>query len=99
METLPIDRLERYSLDRPQEVLLLRCTVDGEPDEILVYKGYSSSTVRPTAFDLGTPVLPPDANIETVSRLKAPYQPNAPQALEADIPWSSFSASLTEAGY
>lgn len=87
---LPIEQLEAYTVDRPNEVLLVNATIEGEADEIVVFRGYSSSTVRPTAADLNVPVLPDDGEIISVSRLKAPYNPQSPHVIEANISWNEF---------
>ena len=47
----PLFRLEQYTLKHPQEVLLVKAEVNGELDELMVFKGFSSSLVRSTAFD------------------------------------------------
>ncbi|MEM9978483.1 MAG: hypothetical protein AAF808_12735, partial [Cyanobacteria bacterium P01_D01_bin.2] len=68
--------------------------VDGEPDEILIYRGFSSSLARPTAFDPDLPVLPDSAVITTVDRLVGPYHPEAPMYLEQQVSWVEFSQRL-----
>ena len=44
-------RLEQYTVKRPQEVLIVKIETEGEFDEIAIFKGFSSSLVRSTAFD------------------------------------------------
>ena len=88
---LLIEQLEAYSVERPNEVLLVQAVIDGVPDEIVVFRGYSSSTVRPTAADLNVPVLPEGGEIVSIARLKAPYNPQSPDEIEVDIPWDEFS--------
>ncbi|MEA5463059.1 DUF7734 family protein [Leptothoe sp. PORK10 BA2] len=87
-------QLEQYTLQHPQEVLLVSIEVEGEADEILIFKGFSSSLVRPTATDPDVPVLPDDATIVTIDRLASPYQPNCPHYLERHISWDTFSQRL-----
>ncbi|MEM1238397.1 MAG: hypothetical protein AAGI45_01015 [Cyanobacteria bacterium P01_H01_bin.26] len=87
-------QLEQYTLQHPQEVLLVAAEVDGEPDEILIYRGFSSSLARPTAFDPDVPVLPDSAVITTVDRLVGPYHPEAPTYLEQQVSWVEFSQRL-----
>ena len=91
-------RLENYTLAHPQEVLLLQAQIEGEPDTIVIFKGFSSSLVRPTAFDPEVPVLPADAVITAVDRLRGPYQPQAPQYIERNIALSDFLQRLSAAG-
>ena len=88
---LPIEQLERYTANLDGEVLLVVADIEGETDEILVFRGYSSSLVRPTAADPNVPVLPEEGKIVSISRLKAPYKPQAPQFIERDISWPDFS--------
>ncbi|NJN22693.1 MAG: hypothetical protein HC812_17865, partial [Leptolyngbya sp. RL_3_1] len=80
-ELLPIHRLETYTQDHPQEVLLVRAAIAGEPAEILVFRGFSSSLTGPTAFDPDVPVLPPTAEITAIDRLQAPYNPRSAPVL------------------
>ena len=87
-------QLEQYTLQHPQEVLLVSIEVAGEPDEILIFKGFSSSLVRPTAADPDVPVLPDEATILTIDRLIGPYQPDCPNYLERQISWEAFSQRL-----
>jgi len=96
---LPLsDRLENYTLKHPQEVLLLYTQTDGEEDQIIIFKGFSSSLVRPTAFDPEVPVLPESANILKIDRLKGPYQPQSPEYIEQDISPSDFLNRLEQLG-
>lgn len=95
---LPIHRLEQYSLRFPQEVLVVNGVVDGEADTVIVFRGFSSSLARPTAFDPETPVLPAEAMIHQIDRLQGPYQPDSPQYLEQGIAWSEFRDRLTAMG-
>lgn len=98
VEPLPIDRLEAYSERFPQEVLLVQAHVDHEPDTVIIFRGFSSSLMRPTAFDPEVPVLPKTAVIKTLDRLQGPYQPEAPQYLERNISWATFRDRLMELG-
>lgn len=91
-------RLEQYTLQHPDEVLLVQFDVNGEPDEVVIFKGFSSSLMRPTAYDPDVPTIPETAILQTVSRLQGPYQPDNPQYLEQHISWADFSCRLTEAG-
>jgi len=91
-------RLEQYTLHYPQEVLLVEAEIDGEPDQILIFKGVSSSLVRATAFDPDVPVLPETAAIASISRLAAPFNPADPQTIEAALSADEFAARLTAAG-
>ena len=91
-------RLEQYSLKRPQEVLLVSASIDHEPDQIAIFKGFSSSLMRSTAFDPDVPVLPEAAVIEAVDRLVAPYQPANPQYIQQGLSWAEMEQLLEHLG-
>jgi hypothetical protein len=95
---LPIQRLEHYTFRFPEEVLMVNAQVNGEADVVVVFRGFSSSLVNPTAADPEIPVLPLAAVIESVDRLQGPYTPDHPQYLERNIPWEEFSDRLTQLG-
>lgn len=94
----PIQRLEQYTLRHPQEVLMVTAEVEGEPDQVVIFRGFSSSLIRPTAFDPDVPVLPETATIETIDRLQGPYSPDNPQYLEQGIAWPNFAERLGQLG-
>ncbi len=95
---LPIQRLEQYTFRFPEEVLMVNARVKGEEDFIVVFRGFSSSLVNPTAADPEVPVLPEDAVIDSIERLQAPYTPDSPQYLEREITWHEFGNRLTQLG-
>jgi hypothetical protein len=86
--------LEEISRGRPDRVLRLRgqLPVDaaGEPDaagerqesfELLIFRGFSSSTTHPTAFDPDRPALPEGSRIESAELLAGPLNPAAETVL------------------
>lgn len=89
---LPIKRLEAYSLEHPNELLLVEAEVEGETDEVMVFRGFSSSLVRSTDYDPDVPLLPEGAEIVAIARLRGPYQPENPQYLDQNLTWEDFSA-------
>jgi hypothetical protein len=91
-------RLEQYTLAHPKEVLLVKAEVEGEPDEISVFKGFSSSLMRPTAFDPDIPVLPEGATIISIDRLLGPYNPAQPHFIQQNLSWAEFLALLESDG-
>lgn len=91
-------RLEQYTLKRPQEVLLVTAEIEGEPDQITVFKGFSSSLMRPTAFDPDIPMLPEEAKIISIDRLQAPYHPDAPRYLQRQLSLADMQELLTQLG-
>ncbi|MBW4553779.1 MAG: hypothetical protein KME35_22125 [Aphanocapsa sp. GSE-SYN-MK-11-07L] len=91
------DRLEHYSAKHPQEVLLVEAEVEGEFDQVMIFKGFSSSLIRATAADPDIPVLPAGATILTIARLQAPYNPSQPCYLEPALTWENFEPLLVAA--
>jgi hypothetical protein len=91
-------RLEQYTAKRPQEVLLVTAEITGEPDQIAIFKGFSSSLMRPTAFDPDVPVLPDGAYIITIDRLASPYNPAAPRYIQQGLTWETIQPLLSEVG-
>lgn len=85
-------QLEAYSDRHRDEVLLVHAIIDGETDLIMVFRGFSSSLVRPTSYDPDIPVLPASASIETIDRVRSPYVPESPDFIEQGIPSDRFFA-------
>lgn len=92
-------RLEQYTLQHPNAVLLVRAVVDGENnDEIIIFRGFSSSLVNPTAFDPDVPVLPDTAEIQTIDICQGPYTPDQPRYIHQGLSWPEMAVFLTNAG-
>jgi hypothetical protein len=91
-------RLEQYTIRHPQEVLLVTADIDGEVDEVTIFKGFSSSLVRPTASDPDVPVLPDGARIVSIDRIRSPYDARSPQYIERGISLDDMLAYLRDAG-
>ncbi|MBW4490886.1 MAG: hypothetical protein KME12_24230 [Trichocoleus desertorum ATA4-8-CV12] len=91
-------RLEQYTIKRPQEVLIVQAEIEGEPDEITIFKGFSSSLMRPTAFDPEVPILPQGAKVIAIDRLKSPYTPQSPVYLEQGLTWDQMQILLDQVG-
>lgn len=91
-------RLEQYTIKRPQEVLIVTINIAGEQDKIAVFKGFSSSLMRPTAFDPDISVLPDDATIVAIDRIKSPYNPESPRYIQQGISWQAMTDLLVELG-
>lgn len=91
-------RLEQYTVKRSHEVLIVKAEIDGEFDEIAIFKGFSSSLTRSTASDPEVPVLPEKAKIVSVDRLQSPYNPNNPRYLQQGLSWETMQSLLSEAG-
>lgn len=93
-----LTRLEQYTAKRSHEVLLVTAEVNGERDQVAIFRGFSSSLMRPTAFDPDIPVLPEDAEILTIDRLQAPYNPQQPRYLQQGLTWDTMLPLLHEVG-
>lgn len=91
-------RLEQYTSRRLQEVLIVNAEVAGEPDQIAIFRGYSSSLMRPTASDLNVPVLPDNAKIISIERVTSPYNPEAPHYIQQGLTWETIQPLLLEVG-
>ncbi len=97
MPNLINQRLEQYTAKRPQEVLLVTLEINGEQDEVAIFRGFSSSLMRPTAFDPDIPVIPQEASIISIDRLKSPYNPESPQYIQQSLSLEEMQSLLAEA--
>lgn len=92
----PIQYLEAYSRQHPEEVLLVNACWDdpdsqtAQDDYVMVFKGFSSSLMYATAADPDLPIVPEQAEIVSIDRLKSPYDPNCPQYLSQNMAWDEF---------
>jgi len=91
-------RLERYTEKRPQEVLLVTADVEGEFDQVAIFRGFSSSLVKATAFDPDLPVLAENAVILSIDRLQSPYDPNHPHYIQQGLTWEEMQLLLAALG-
>ncbi|MGQ4649244.1 DUF7734 family protein [Lyngbya aestuarii] len=93
-----LQRLEKYTMKRPQEVLIVTAEIAGEEDQIAIYKGFSSSLMRPTSFDIDVPVLPLEAKIISIDRVASPYNPENPRYLQQGLSWETAEQLLSDSG-
>jgi hypothetical protein len=84
------ERFELYSVQHPQEVLVVKLKMGEILDEVVIFKGFSSSLMQATAFDADVPVISDRAEILTIDRLAAPYKPNQPNYIQQGITWDIF---------
>ena len=91
-----VQQLEERSRQAPDRVVRLQGTVQNEPFELLIFRGFSSSTTHPTAYDPDASVLPEGTLIERAELLKGPIHPTesvvligpiAPAELLAQASW------------
>ena len=71
-----VQQLEERSRLDSERVVRLTGNVDGEPFELLIFRGFSSSTTNPTAFDPDASVLPPKTRLEQAELLQGPLNPS-----------------------
>ena len=91
-------RLEQYTIQCPQEVLLVKVELEGELDQIAIFKGFSSSLIKATAFDPDIPVLSPKAKIISIDRVASPYNPEQPVYLQKALTWEQMEQLLAKIG-
>ena len=91
-----VQQLEERSRLAPDRVVRLTGTVFREPFELLIFRGFSSSTTHPTAFDPDASVLPDGTSLERAELLQGPLNPGnssvmagpmAPRDLLAQVRW------------
>ena len=83
--------LEVISRDHPDRVVRLKGSVplhgaEPEPLELLIFRGFTSCTTHPTAFDPDRSVLPEGARIEEACLLEGPYDPVTETVLVGPVP-------------
>ena len=93
-----IKLLEQYTIKCPQEVLIVHAEIEGKTDQIVIFKGFSSSVIHPTAFDPDVPILPDSAQIISIDRLVSPYSPENPQYIQQGLTWEEMQLFFTEIG-
>jgi len=91
-------RLERYTIKNSHEVLLVTISLNGEEDQIAIFRGFSSSLMRSTAFDPDVPVLPEGSEILSIDRLEAPYNPEHPCYIHKGLSWPEMDCYLEQNG-
>ena len=91
-----VQQLEERTRLLPDRVVRLQGTVQDEPFELLIFRGFSSSTTHPTAFDPDASVLPEGTALERAELLQGPLNPAestvlmgplSPVALLAQASW------------
>jgi hypothetical protein len=95
MNVNPGQALEYYTLNHPQEVLIVEAEIRGEFERVMIFKGMSSSLMGATNPDPDIPLLPQDAVILSIARLHSPYSPTEPRYIERELTWAKFQSLLT----
>lgn len=90
-------QLEERSRARPDRVLRLRGSLPAaeaagamEPFELLIFRGFSSLTTHPTAFDPDQPALPEGSRISSAELLQGPLIPDGETVLAGPGPVKTF---------
>ncbi|XP_050374860.1 uncharacterized protein LOC126792492 [Argentina anserina] len=89
-----IAMLELYSQGVRGEALIVHAWVDNQPVEVLIFKGFSSSLSYGTSADPSKSILPARAVIESVDRVRGPFDPSNIEYLQKNINWEVFKSNL-----
>ena len=73
--TALVQELEERTRLSPDRVVRLHGFVLDEPFELLIFRGFSSSTTHPTAFDPDASVLPDGTRLDWAELLQGPLNP------------------------
>ena len=80
-----VQELEERTRQRPDRVVRLHGTVADEPFELLIFRGFSSSTTHPTSFDPDASVLPEGTELLRAELLQGPLNPSGETLLAGPI--------------
>lgn len=89
-------QLEAYSRNHPEEVLLITTTEADIEDQVMIFKGFSSSLMRPTDSNPDNSVFTANAEFVCLDRLQSPYLPNDPTYIEQNMFWEAMQNLLVE---
>ena len=78
--------IEERSRNHPDRVVRLLGSVGDEPLEVLIFRGFSSSTTHPTAFDPDASVLPEGTSLDQAELLQGPLSPSQEVVLAGPMP-------------
>ena len=81
-----VQALEERTRLQSQRVVRLRGLVGDVPFELLIFRGFSSSTTHPTAFDPDASVLPEGTILEQAELLQGPLSPMQEVVLAGPMP-------------
>ena len=82
---LLVQKLEERTRLQPDRVVRLHGVVGAEPFELLIFRGFSSSTTHPTAFDPDATVLPDGIQLQRAELLQGPLNPDEEIVLSGPI--------------
>ncbi|KAK6146721.1 hypothetical protein DH2020_020590 [Rehmannia glutinosa] len=78
------------------EILLVQAMVDEEQVEILIFKGFSSCLSYKTSSDPSRSVIPAKAVINSIDRVKGPFDPSDIQYIEKGLTFDEFKIRLQQ---
>lgn len=87
-------KLEEYTLKHREEALLVTIVVEREEQQLIVFRGFTSSLTNPTPPDPAEPVIPPGAELKSIDRVKAPYNPSAPCYVQQGLTWQEMQSLM-----
>ena len=80
-----VQKLEERTRLQPDRVVRLHGVVGAESFELLIFRGFSSSTTHPTAFDPDATVLPDGIQLQRAELLQGPLNPDEEIVLSGPI--------------
>ncbi|KAL1176837.1 hypothetical protein V6Z11_A04G186900 [Gossypium hirsutum] len=89
-----IAMLEIYSQSAREEALIVHALVDEQEVEVLIFKGFSSCLSYGTSPDPSKSVIPKRAVINSIDRIKGPFDPSNIKYIEKGLDWESFKSRL-----
>ncbi len=84
--------LEKYTIKHPEEVLIVLIEVEKEQDKIIIFKGFSSSLMGNTPADPDISIIPENAKIISIDRVKSPYNPHNPIYIQQNLSLENFTS-------
>ena len=81
-----VQALEERTRVQPHQVVRLRGQVGDVPFELLIFRGFSSSTTHPTAFDPDASVLPEGTTLYQAELLQGPLSLTQEVVLAGPMP-------------
>ena len=89
-------QLEAFTLKHPDKVLMIS-TVDGDvEDQIVIFKGFSSSLMHPTDYNPDNQVFSEAAQLVYLDILASPYIPDNPVYIQKNMPWEAMAQQLAD---
>lgn len=90
-----VQALEERTRLHPQWVVRLRGLVGDVPFELVIFRGFSSSTTHPTAFDPDASVLPEGTHLDQAELLQGPLLPSQEVVLAGPMPPNDLLAQAS----